>query len=429
MKAKAIISFVLVLLMLFSANCISAIAQSDEPENTVILFADFTEADGALMESRDNNSFSLTVNLEKGVYRFLIAENDIIYGHPTTINDTTDRFSSKGIIMSSDFSINCTLLCSGGKYTFIYNCESDCLRIAKDGFALTKGETLKIHTGDNVVEANLGDKIKYNVYLKTNEVFEDVQTALNFDKDKLALSNTTTQSPDTNDNNTDALANCPNLKDVFFNSTHENLVSVNASSVEGYDFTTEKLFLTLEFTVVDNGETYLDFNVQDMTAMGGAISYYYLSQKKTDGADFRIETQVIKNEKPTDPVKPTDATEPAEPSVPSEPDDNTEPSTGIVPTSTADTTPSEIITFPTTMPVSTDSTDSTEPSNPVSEFELGDVTRDKKLNIKDVTAIQKHLAMILDFDEEQKLLADYLQDTKINIKDATQIQKKLANII
>ncbi|MBQ8572957.1 MAG: dockerin type I repeat-containing protein [Ruminococcus sp.] len=64
-----------------------------------------------------------------------------------------------------------------------------------------------------------------------------------------------------------------------------------------------------------------------------------------------------------------------------------------------------------------------------SEFELGDVNRDGKINIKDATAIQKYVAKLVEFDEEQLALADFNGDTKVNVKDATTIQKKIAGLI
>ena len=78
--------------------------------------------------------------------------------------------------------------------------------------------------------------------------------------------------------------------------------------------------------------------------------------------------------------------------------------------------------------ISLPSTDDEEPATD-DEFELGDVNKDSKLNIKDVTAVQKFLAKLLDFDEEAAMLADYNGDGNLNIKDATTIQKKLANLI
>ena len=60
---------------------------------------------------------------------------------------------------------------------------------------------------------------------------------------------------------------------------------------------------------------------------------------------------------------------------------------------------------------------------------IGDVNLDGKINILDVTAIQKHLAQIITLENNALALADTNADDKINILDATQIQKYLAHII
>ena len=57
---------------------------------------------------------------------------------------------------------------------------------------------------------------------------------------------------------------------------------------------------------------------------------------------------------------------------------------------------------------------------------LGDVNSDDELNITDATAIQKHLAKISNFSEEQLPPADFDYDGDISIKDVTQIQKSIA---
>ncbi len=118
----------------------------------------------------------------------------------------------------------------------------------------------------------------------------------------------------------------------------------------------------------------------------------------------------------------TDNTEPAKPTEPGEsvPDTtvNTEPAE---PTAT---TPNESTT---TEP--TENKPSEDTTKPEAEFELGDVNMDKKLNIRDATAIQKHLAKISTLSEDAVSLADYTKDGKVNIKDATTIQKKIAGLI
>ncbi|MBQ8572802.1 MAG: starch-binding protein [Ruminococcus sp.] len=59
---------------------------------------------------------------------------------------------------------------------------------------------------------------------------------------------------------------------------------------------------------------------------------------------------------------------------------------------------------------------------------LGDAEMDKKVNIKDATAIQKYAAHLLEFDEDNFLCADCNNDSKVNVKDATWVQKYLAKI-
>ncbi|MBQ8001250.1 MAG: dockerin type I repeat-containing protein [Ruminococcus sp.] len=64
-----------------------------------------------------------------------------------------------------------------------------------------------------------------------------------------------------------------------------------------------------------------------------------------------------------------------------------------------------------------------------SSFALGDVNLDNDINIKDATAIQKHIAKLEVLTGESALLADYDEDGVITIKDATAIQKKIAGLI
>ena len=59
---------------------------------------------------------------------------------------------------------------------------------------------------------------------------------------------------------------------------------------------------------------------------------------------------------------------------------------------------------------------------------VGDVNGDGKINIKDATTIQKHLAKIDTLLDKNFELADFNADSIINIKDATAIQKYIAKI-
>ncbi len=60
---------------------------------------------------------------------------------------------------------------------------------------------------------------------------------------------------------------------------------------------------------------------------------------------------------------------------------------------------------------------------------IGDTNGDGNITIADATELQKYLANIVDFDNEQLAVADTNGDGSVSIADATQIQKYLANII
>ena len=58
----------------------------------------------------------------------------------------------------------------------------------------------------------------------------------------------------------------------------------------------------------------------------------------------------------------------------------------------------------------------------------GDVNNDGKVNVKDVTLIQKHTAKSKKLTKEQLKKADVNNDGKVNVKDATALQKKIAKM-
>ncbi|MBR3988585.1 MAG: hypothetical protein IKK10_04700 [Clostridia bacterium] len=414
MKYKGILSIILVLCMLLSVQSISVFAgdtdDTEDAENFVTLFAAFNNFEGKEMTTEDNKNFFLSTKLDAGSYQFEVEENGTLLSHPTTVKDTTSRIGDNGILLSENVDARCTLLASGGEYTFEYNTDSDLLKIKKAGTGNpdNSGEALTVIANNQEITATMGDKFTYNVYLKADEAFEDIQVVLNFDESKLSLTDTTEKIC------------CPTLSEVSFNTNINSLVALNSCNLEGYDFKNEKLLLTFEFTAVGTGKAYLDLTVQDMTVLGGEKSYFFLSKETTEGAVLREELI------PDIPVAPTTtATEPATTlTIPTE----TSPST------TSSETPAETVPSTTVSSYDEVTTAPTDPSetvttSPSSEYELGDVNRDGKLNIRDATLIQKALAKLEQLDGEQMLLADYLTDSKVNIKDATQIQKKLANLI
>ena len=62
-------------------------------------------------------------------------------------------------------------------------------------------------------------------------------------------------------------------------------------------------------------------------------------------------------------------------------------------------------------------------------YDIGDVTLDGTVNVKDATAIQKHVASLITLSEDALAVADYNNDSSINVKDATTIQKFIAGLI
>ncbi len=61
--------------------------------------------------------------------------------------------------------------------------------------------------------------------------------------------------------------------------------------------------------------------------------------------------------------------------------------------------------------------------------QVGDSNGDGKVNIKDATAIQKHLAEIIVMDNVSANISDTDSDYKLTIRDATTIQKKIAGLM
>lgn len=64
----------------------------------------------------------------------------------------------------------------------------------------------------------------------------------------------------------------------------------------------------------------------------------------------------------------------------------------------------------------------------VPEPTLGDVNGDGKVSIDDVTDIQKYIANMIDFTNEQEVLADVDKNEKVSIDDVTLIQKYIAGL-
>ncbi|MGN0452927.1 MAG: dockerin type I repeat-containing protein, partial [Ruminococcus sp.] len=71
----------------------------------------------------------------------------------------------------------------------------------------------------------------------------------------------------------------------------------------------------------------------------------------------------------------------------------------------------------------------TDPTNPADSTIIGDADGNGIINVKDATAIQKHVAGIITLTNQELANADFNADGVVNVKDATAVQKKVAGII
>ena len=81
------------------------------------------------MQTVDENTVSVTMELAKGVYEFKILGGNSWYGHSGTINNTTVLTSEEGVLFVYDGANNCVLNASGGVYTFVYNKMTNYLQV------------------------------------------------------------------------------------------------------------------------------------------------------------------------------------------------------------------------------------------------------------------------------------------------------------
>ena len=101
-------------------------------ELLVYLPGDFNDWDSETeMEITESPVVSTTMELEPGTYRFKVLFNDIWYGNWGTIEDTTLLTSAIGWEMTEDAD-DCTLVATGGTYTFTFNAQTRMLTVTCD---------------------------------------------------------------------------------------------------------------------------------------------------------------------------------------------------------------------------------------------------------------------------------------------------------
>ena len=222
------------------------------------------------------------------------------------------------------------------------------------------------------------------------------------------------------------------LKEVTFT---EGIVSIESAFSNCANLETINLPSTLETlssSIIDNCTNFKAINFNGTMEEFKVFTFYFYGESETGiyayCTDGTIELLAPKGTTPSEPEEittaPTTATEPEEvttapattaPTTATEPEENTT-------TSTDATEPEENTT------TSTKPQESTTAPAGDKEFETGDANMDNKLNIRDATLIQKHLAKITTMSEAALELADFNKDSKVNVKDATSIQKFIAGI-
>ncbi len=109
---------------------ITIIAQYDK--DVVYLagtFNEWSETDTILSATETEDVVSVTMELEAGTYSFKMIYLGQWYGNSGIIEDTTKATSSTGWEMSTLVGDNCTLLASGGTYTFNFNKSTKMLEV------------------------------------------------------------------------------------------------------------------------------------------------------------------------------------------------------------------------------------------------------------------------------------------------------------
>ena len=109
---------------------ITIIAQYDK--DVVYLagsFNDWSETGTVLEATETDDVVSVTMELEAGTYSFKMIYLGNWYGNSGTIEDTTKTTSDIGWEMSTSVGDNCTLLASGGTYTFTFNKSTKMLEV------------------------------------------------------------------------------------------------------------------------------------------------------------------------------------------------------------------------------------------------------------------------------------------------------------
>ncbi len=180
--------------------------------------------------------------------------------------------------------------------------------------------------------------------------------------------------------------------------------------------------ITLNGAFADGTKVVNTYTGEEATVAGGKVTVNSGAQGtiliEKSGQEATEPTTTV----PVTTVKPTEAPTTAPKTEPSE----TKPVVTTAPkTEPSETTPAATTVTP---PVITKPTTAPKPTDPAEYVMLGDTDFTGKVNIKDATLIQKHLAKIETLDEKAIFAGDVDGTTVLNIRDVTYIQKWLAKM-
>ena len=164
-----------------------------------------------------------------------------------------------------------------------------------------EGCTTDITVGTETKSACVGDTITYTMDLTAARLFENIQAVVTYDSTVIELVRIKSDDPDVADWEVEGPARCPNLDGVIFNAGSAGVVKFNASKVAGYNFKTEKNLVTLEFTVVAEGNAAITTVIEEMTIKGDGTESYFTSGQAviTDGITIVENLEVPVHEIPT----------------------------------------------------------------------------------------------------------------------------------
>ncbi len=205
-----------------------------------------------------------------------------------------------------------------------------------------------------------------------------------------------------------------------YDSFYEIKIPFDALGIDASDVESNGIGAML---VATRGESGLDCIPFDTTMLDNVTGDYYndpsTSAEKHDDDIITVPLAKIGN-LGGGSVTPTPTPKPTEPDVtPTEPD--VQPTQPDVQPTQPDVQPTEPDVQPTEKP--------TNPVNPDKKYFLGDADLSGNVNIKDATAVQKHVAALEILKDKAASCADADIDAQITIKDATEIQKYVAGLL